>query len=172
MDLELHPLTNLGSRAFYILVAPLQILMRALNYHLDLQRFEVIYICGNRSCVLSNLNRRFTSLQVRRAFTIFQLMTVLEESRHTLLTIEHDPMLYEDAEEMVEYVSQAMRTTAKSRTVLLYASASDPFLEVMTNYADGVFCFTRGPDTAARPSAKNCRKAQTDSTDQTTLEAF
>ena len=33
-------------------------------------------------------------------------MTVLEENHHSFLIIEHDPMLYEDAKEMVEYVAQ------------------------------------------------------------------
>ncbi|MHB8119138.1 MAG: hypothetical protein ACYDHX_10495 [Methanothrix sp.] len=60
-------------------------------------------------------------------------MTVLEDNRHTLLIIVHDPLLYEDAKEMVEYVSQAMREATKSSTVLLYSPASDPFLEMMTN---------------------------------------
>jgi hypothetical protein len=118
MDFELHPAITLCSRAFHILVSPLPMLTRALNDHLDLQRFEVLYICGNYSRILSGLDRRFTSLQVRRAFTVFQLMTVLEDNRHTLLIIEHDPLLYEDAKEMVEYVSQAMREATKSSTVL------------------------------------------------------
>jgi hypothetical protein len=34
-------------------------------------------------------------------------MTILEESRNSLIIIEHDPLLYEDAQGMVEYVSQA-----------------------------------------------------------------
>ena len=171
MDLELHPSITLQDRAWHILVAPLPLLIAALNRHLELQRFEVLYICGNYSRVLSSLDRRFTSLQVRRAFTVFQLMTVLEESCHSLLIIEHDPLLYQDAEEMTEYVSQAMRAAAMESTVLLYSPASDPFLEMMTDYADRVFYFGRGPDAARRPSAKSWRKAQ-DKAGQSTLEAF
>jgi hypothetical protein len=52
------------------------------------------------------LDRRFQDLEIRRAFTVFQLMTILEEARHSLIVIEHDPLLYEDAQEMVEYVSK------------------------------------------------------------------
>jgi hypothetical protein len=36
-------------------------------------------------------------LEVRRAFTVFQLMTILEENHHSFLIVEHDPLLYEDA---------------------------------------------------------------------------
>lgn len=172
MDFELHPAITLGSRAFHVLVAPVQMLVEALNDHLDLQRFQILYVCGNYSRILSDLDRRFTDLEVRRAFTVFQLMTVLEENRHTLVILEHDPLLYEDAEDMVEYVSRAMREASKSCIVLLYSPQSDPFLERMMNYADRVFCFAEGPRTAARPSAKSSRKAQTSSTGQTTLEGF
>jgi hypothetical protein len=31
------------------------------------------------------------------SFTVFQLMTILEEARHSMIVIEHDPILYEDA---------------------------------------------------------------------------
>jgi len=172
MDFELHPAITLGSRAFHVLVAPVQMLVGALNDHLDLQRFQILYVCGNYSHILSDLDRRFTDLEVRRAFTAFQLMTVLEDNRHTLMILEHDPLLYEDAEEMVEYVSRAMREAAKSCIVLLYSPLSDPYLEKMMNYADRVFCFAEGPRTATRPSAKSSRKAQTSSTGQTTLEVF
>ena len=105
---------------------------------------------------------------MRRAFTVFQLMTILEENQHTLLILEHDPLLYEDAREMVEYVGRAMREAANSAIVLLYAPAVDPFLEEMMLYADRVFCFDHGARPAAKPSGKACRKARA----QTTLEAF
>jgi DNA polymerase I len=45
---------------------------------------------------------------VRRANTLFQLMTILGENHHSFLIAEHDPMLYEDAREMVEYVALAL----------------------------------------------------------------
>jgi hypothetical protein len=46
------------------------------------------------------LDRKFQAIEIRRAFTLFQLMTVLEEVRHSLILIEHDPMLYKDAGRM------------------------------------------------------------------------
>ena len=35
-------------------------------------------------------------------------------------------MLYEDAEEMVEYLAHALRQTSREATILLYAPALDP----------------------------------------------
>lgn len=33
--------------------------------------------------------------------TSFRLTTILEENSHTIMIIEHDPLLYEDAHEMI-----------------------------------------------------------------------
>ena len=46
--------------------------------------------------------------EIRRAFTVFKLMTILEEPLPSLIIIEHDPLLYEDTggedlEEMQKY---------------------------------------------------------------------
>ena len=68
---------------------------------------------GNFSGILSRLDRRFTELEILRGFTTFQLMTILEEANHSLIIIEHDPILYEDSQEMVEYISQVMRQAAQ-----------------------------------------------------------
>jgi hypothetical protein len=76
---------------FNALVATHEMFAKALNRNLNLQRFKVLYICGNYSSVLNRLDRRFQDLEIRRAFTVFQLMTILEEARHSLIIIEHDP---------------------------------------------------------------------------------
>jgi hypothetical protein len=91
-----------------------------LNRNLDLQRYKVLYVCGNHSGILSKLDRRFQDLEIRRAFTVFQLMTILEEARHSLILIEHDPLLYEQAVEMTEYISKSMSDASKEAAVLLY----------------------------------------------------
>ncbi len=78
-------------------------------------------------------------------------------------------MLYEDAQEMTEYVSQAMRECAKEAAVLLYAPGADPYLEELVKNADRVFYFDEGPRAEARIVAKAVPKT---SRSQTTLEAF
>jgi hypothetical protein len=46
------------------------------------------------------MDRNFVELEIRRAFTAFQLLTTLESGRgrYTVVFVEHDPSLYEDAE--------------------------------------------------------------------------
>jgi len=83
------------------------------NRNLNLQRYKVLYVCGNHSSILYQLSRRFQKIEIHRAFTVFQLMTILEEARHNLIMIEHDPLLYEDATGMIDMASQAMNDAAK-----------------------------------------------------------
>jgi hypothetical protein len=132
MEIELHPAVSLLPETFNILMAPVEMLVGALNSNLNLQRYKILYTCGNYSRILSRLDRNFTELEIRRVFTSFQLMTILEENHHSFLIVEHDSMLYEDAEEMVEYVAQALKQTSREVTILLYAPALDPHLQKMT----------------------------------------
>ena len=69
---------------------------QALKRILDQQRYKVLYICGNHSSILSQLDRRFQNLEIRRTFTVFQAMTFLEEARHSLILIEHDPLVRQE----------------------------------------------------------------------------
>jgi hypothetical protein len=63
-------------------------------------------------------------------------------------------MLYEDAKEMVEYVSQALKQTSREATILLYSPTLDPHLQKMTELADRVFCFYEMPKVKSRAKAE------------------
>jgi DNA polymerase I len=94
-------------------------------------------------------------------------MTILEENHHSFLIVEHDPMLYEDAGEMVEYLAQALKQTSREATILLYAPALDPHLSKMTELADRVFCIysEQAPSKGRKAEAKMPG-------DQRTLEVY
>jgi DNA polymerase I len=87
MEIELHPAVSLVEETFNVLVAPVEMLVDALNSHLNLQRYKVLFVGGNYSRILSKLDRNFTELDVRRAFAVYQLMTILEENHHSLLIV-------------------------------------------------------------------------------------
>jgi hypothetical protein len=169
MEFELYPTIIIRPRSFNALLAPREMFVQALNSNLNLQRFKVLYVSGNYSAILNKLDRRFTELDIRRGFTVFQLMTILEEAHHSLIIVEHDPLLYEDGQEMTEYISQAMREAAKDAIVLLYAPGADPYFEDLTRNADRVFYFEEGPRAAPRIIAKAHPREQKS---QTTLEAY
>jgi hypothetical protein len=48
-------------------------------------------------------------------------MTILEEARHIRIIIEHDPLFYEDAADMIDLASQALSDATKEVAVLLYS---------------------------------------------------
>ena len=126
MEIELHPAVSLLPETFNVLVAPVELMAEAINSHPELQRYKILFISGNYSRILSRLDRNITELDVRRAFTSFQLMTILEENHHSFLIVEHDPLLYEDSQEMVGYLAQALKQTSREATVLLYARPWTP----------------------------------------------
>ena len=77
-------------------------------------------------------------------------------------------MLYENAQEMTEYISKALKQASYEATVLLYSPEIDPFLEDLTNLADRIFHFEEGPRESPRLTAKTWQKMK----DQRTLETF
>jgi hypothetical protein len=139
-----------------------------LNRNPNLQRYNVLYVSGNFSGILSRLHRRIMELQVRRGFTTFKIMTILEEAHHSLIIIEYDPAIYEDSAEMVEYVAKAMREAAQEAIVLLYSPGLDPFVEEIAQNSDHVFCFEEKPRDSPRLLAKSSPKIK----NQATLETF
>jgi DNA polymerase I len=77
-----------------------------------------------------------------------------------LVIIEHDPLLYEDAQGMVEYVSQGLLDAAKEAAVLLYSPRTDTFLEDMTRNADRVFYSDEGQELLFRKLIQKRRRAR------------
>jgi hypothetical protein len=55
--------------------------------------------------------------------------------------VEHYPLLYEDAKEMVEYVAQVLKQISRKATIPLYSLPQDTHLRKMTELAGWVFNF-------------------------------
>ncbi len=82
MNFELYPTTMLRSRSFNALVAPREMLIRALKRHPGLQRFKILYVSGSGSGLLGRLDRMLEGLEVRGAYTVFKLMSILQQTDH------------------------------------------------------------------------------------------
>lgn len=125
--------------AFNVLIAPAELALRIFNDHLELQRYLILYICGNYSRILSGLSRRFTEFDVRRAFTAFQLLKILREHHHSFIFIEYDPTLFAEEEELLHQIPILLREIASETTVLLYSPSIDRFLQTIQEKAHRVF---------------------------------
>jgi hypothetical protein len=175
MQFDLHPSVTLSSGTFSALVAPEELVLAGLNDNPVLKRFLFLFICGNYSRLLSGINRRSVNIEVRRAFTAFQLLTILRESYHTIVFVEHDPGLYEGAgEEVVGQVAQALKSAGQGSVVVLYSPAEDPAFSDMAQLADRFFALSSPPAPPlqrARRTGKVRHPADLPR-GQTTLEGF
>ena len=172
MELELHPSVTMHTGTFNALVAPPELVLPALNGNPEFRRFLFLYVCGNYSGLLSGINRRLMQIEVRRAFTAHQLVTILREAHHTIIFVEHDPSLYEDAGELAEPVAGALSEAAESSLVILYAPKGGPSFDSIARKADRVFYLNpvppAGPGRRHRPLPRQRRISR----NQTTLEGF
>jgi hypothetical protein len=150
MDFELLPTVSLLPETFSVLIAPVEMLAGALNSHLELQRYKILFISGRSS---SRLNRNITELEVRHANTLFQLMTILEENHHSFLIVEHDPLLYEDAGEMVEYLAQVLRQTFQGGHHPALRAGSGPGVLHLQRAGSGQIPEGRGEDAGSAEDA-------------------
>ena len=98
MLIELRKGMTLHPGTFNAVIAPGKVMVSALNTNTDLQRFLFLYVSGNYSRLLSSINRSSKNFEVRRAFTAHQLFTILKEASHTVVLLEHDPTLFDGAE--------------------------------------------------------------------------
>ncbi|MDD1775838.1 MAG: hypothetical protein LUP94_00625 [Candidatus Methanomethylicus sp.] len=88
------------------------------------------------------------------AYIAEQTVGSKEEARCSLIFVKHDPMLCEDAKQMMEYVGQALKQTSREAAILLYAPALDPHLQRMTELADRVLCIYEGKKAPVKGRAK------------------
>jgi hypothetical protein len=168
MEIQLLPAVSLLPETLSVLVAPEEMLARAINGNPHLQQFRIVFITGIRSGVLSRLNRNSMELIVRRAFTSVQLRTILEENHHPFLIMEHNPMLYERTRDMAGHVAQIMKQASREATILIYAPVLDRHLEAMAEFADRIFCFYDMQGSGRRLHRSTSKEAAS----QTTWEAF
>jgi hypothetical protein len=192
MEFELHPSVTLESGTFSVVTAPEELVLRGLNGTPALSRFLFLYVCGNYSRLLSGIRRRSAHFEVRRAFTLFQLLTILREAHHTILFIEHDPTLYEDAGSrsrgapapldgpgslrdpgyLLPEMAEALAGAARTALVVLYAPRPDPSLRVLARRADRVFCLEAGERGPREPRAARPGRPLPPGSSQMTLEVF
>jgi DNA polymerase I len=178
MEFELHPSVTLESGTFSVVTAPGELVLRGLNGTPALSRFLFLYVCGNYSRLLTGIRRRSAHFEVRRAFTLFQLLTILREAHHTILFLEHDPSLYEDAGSLQDpgsllpEVAGALAEAARTAAVVLYAPRQDPTLSLLARRADRVYCVETGEKGHGLRAARTGRGALPSGGDQTTLEVF
>jgi DNA polymerase I len=125
MQIEIRKGLYLQPGTFAAIVVPEKAMAAALNGTADLKRFLFLYVSGNYSRILSGLDRASKNLEVRRAFTAHQLLTILREAGHTVIFVEHDPELFDGAAAMIDPVAGALADAGREALVILYTPVPD-----------------------------------------------
>ncbi len=99
--------------------------------------------------------------------TVFRFMTILEENHHSFLIVEYDPLLYEDAREMVEYQGPRPSGRPPGRTPSCSTRRRWTHLQKLTYLADRVFCIY-----CEQAPAKGRKAEEKMPIEQRTLEAY
>ncbi|MDD1710861.1 MAG: hypothetical protein LUQ37_08150 [Methanoregulaceae archaeon] len=175
MEFDLHPTVTLRTGTFAALIAPEDLVLAGLNDNPVLRRFLFLFVSGNYSRLLSGINRRSVTIEVRRAFTAFQVLTILRDSYHTIVFVEHDPGLYEGSgKDALAQVAQALKGAGQNAAVVLYAPAPDPAFSLLADRADRFFSLS-APAWPPRPMPRSSGRVRHPSglpRDQTTLEGI
>ncbi|RLI81942.1 hypothetical protein DRP07_06250 [Archaeoglobales archaeon] len=118
-----------------VLIAPQDIGVKAVKDYIDNYPYDLLYVCGNYSVILTNLKGKF---DVRRAFTVYQLFSILEECYQDAVFIEHDRLLYEDVEDaVIENLFSALKDVARrGKLVIYYSNSTDRVFEYFARNAD------------------------------------
>ncbi|MDD5141981.1 hypothetical protein [Methanoregula sp.] len=157
MQIEIRKGMNLYPGSCNAVVAPVHVMVSAINSNADLQRFLFLYIGGNYSRVLSGIHRDSTNFEIRRAFTAHQLLSVLREASHTIVLVEHDPTLFEGAGKMLAPVARALKDAGRESLVILYTPAIDRTFAALMRQADRIIEIAAAEDISSRVSPRAIR---------------
>lgn len=180
MELDIAPELEIHPGTFSVVIAPASLMAAVVQNSVAPKKFLVLFVCGNYSRLLNRISNRSAEMDIRRAFTAFQMLNILDQASHSLIFIEHDPTIYEDFDGPVDLLARSMRCAAEGCTaVVLYSPAPDQFLNEISRAAHRVFCLCqeRGPPPGRafkRPALGRSRRCPVyePSGDQTTLEVF
>ncbi len=175
MLIELRRGIILHQGTFTAVIAPEQVILSALNDNPDLGRFLFLFLCGNYSRILSRISRTSSNFEIRRPFTADQLLTALKEASHTVIFIEHDPTLFDDAERLLAPVAASLRDAGHDALVILYSPAMDRSFAALAGQADRVIEIMHTGEPAHSSQYQNSRSHRQGSSPvpaQKTLGAF
>jgi DNA polymerase I len=157
MHIEIRKGMNLYPGTFNAVIAPEKLMISAINGNVDLQRFLFLYVCGNYSRILTGVNRTSGNFDVRRAFTAHQLFSVIKEAGYTIILVEHDPSLFDGAEEMLDPVSGALKDAGCDSLVILYTPVIDRTFSSLIRRADRIIEIVSIKDLSLRDPIRSIR---------------
>lgn len=125
----------LSPNTFSLFIAPPGIIYEALSTMMTRHRGKILYLCGNYPLILPNLTSNQDRVLIRRALTIYQMQSILEEADEPLILFEHDRSLYDDNADLLPYIAEICRHKAKDTgMIFLFSTRQDKWLTLMEPY--------------------------------------
>jgi len=146
MQFILQPGVSLQAGRFNAVVAPEHAITQAINRNTGLQRYLFLFVCGNYSRVLNGISGSTKTFEIRRAFTAHQMLTILKEASHTVIFIEHDPTLYDEARTMIAPIAGTLTEISHDLLVILYSPKPDPAFRSLIREAGRIYFLTPASD--------------------------
>jgi hypothetical protein len=143
MEFELAPAISVLTGTFSAMIAPEELVLPTIT-NPDNGRYLFLYLAGTTSGILPALAKRPANMEIRRAVSPGQLVTEIRMARHSILFVEHDPSLYDRAEDATS-VAHALKGAAEGAVVVLYAPKADLWFDAILSRADQVFFFREPP---------------------------
>jgi hypothetical protein len=157
MFVELSTGITLYPGTFTAVTAPGWSVIAALESNRDLRRFLSLFVCSSASRLLPEISRVVPHFETCIALSAAQLFAGIQGARHSIVLIEHDPALFDGAEQMSVPVSAALRDLGREALVLLYAGMQDPSFAALARHADRYIEFIPPdpkPDRRAHPGIR------------------
>jgi len=158
MDLHINVRIVLSPGRFYALIVPPDTFLAGLNDNPVIGRYTTVFIGGNFSRLLNGINRTSANFEIRRAFTVHQLLTILREDDHSIVLVEHDPTIYEDAGDVKRIVPPTMKELSRNCIFVLYAPTMDRSFSYLAHTADHLI-YSENASDSIEPSVRNYSKS-------------
>lgn len=136
MLIELRKGMPLHPGTLNAVIASEKVMISTLNSNTDLQHFLFLYVSGHYSLLLSSISWSSKNFEVRRAFAVHQLFTIVKETEYTVVLLGHDPTLFTGAETMMPQIAGMLKEAGREPLVILHAPSSDRSSTVLMRQAD------------------------------------
>ena len=86
-------------------------------------------------------------------------MTILQENFHSIVILEHDSSMYDDAGEVKRVIPHAMKDVSRDSIFVLYAPKMDRSFSYLAHTADHLICY-ENTNAAINPDFRNYSKSK------------
>jgi hypothetical protein len=141
MDIRLSDRHTLCPGRFYAVAAPVKTMLAGLNNSPALGRYTTLFISGNYSRILDGITRPMNTINIRRPFTVHQLLTVLQESTESIIFCEHDSSMFDDAGGVKRVIPGTMKDVSRDKIFLLYSPVMDKHFAYLAGACDHLIVY-------------------------------